>query len=418
MPVARVKVKNLVAEFDTLRTLLSPWQAWFFQKRRLLRLIDKVLDHEINMSRLEELRRDVNRRLVDKRSVVLRNFQQMAPLKKSGDDAAERLSSADTRELIDLHFFLPNSVRNLKTISQNLVARAKPGAFDILFSAFPEQPRDTNDTYWASALHFLLTLNASGKVADMFPGFLGPLRAEAKVKSASENLIRLCLSTFDGNAARKSVLQYSACARRVAKILLVTGSAIFDLGKTMHLLVRNTVDELDISQFLSSPERHNLLNLDQVQYQMTARFCLQCQDDQNRFQTERAKQRLKELWRTEHLLLGDGVSYRTGLVAANLGEIHPTEAAWVVSDALGHACLCVIGEFPEWVDFVMAQHRSDVERLARHRSWKARELLGIKREEAHPHLTAEECAHHFFDGDQMLCRSLVAGYGLASFLRS
>jgi hypothetical protein len=38
-------------------------QVWFFQKRRIVRLLDKVLDKEFNMNRVEEFSALVERRL-------------------------------------------------------------------------------------------------------------------------------------------------------------------------------------------------------------------------------------------------------------------------------------------------------------------------------------------------------------------
>ncbi len=58
--VLRVEVARLSEEFDKLRALLAPWQLWFFEKRRVIRSLDKVFDQEINMSRLEEFRQLVS----------------------------------------------------------------------------------------------------------------------------------------------------------------------------------------------------------------------------------------------------------------------------------------------------------------------------------------------------------------------
>lgn len=55
-PVIRMPRDRLAAEFDKLRHLLEPWQMWFFQKRRVVRLIDKVFNREFNMNRVEEFK--------------------------------------------------------------------------------------------------------------------------------------------------------------------------------------------------------------------------------------------------------------------------------------------------------------------------------------------------------------------------
>jgi hypothetical protein len=412
-PVARVEVKKLAEDFNILRAFLSPWQAWFFQKRRVLRLIDKVLDHEINMQRLEEFKYDVNRRLIDKRAVVMRNCQNLSDWKDDHQKSIERLKAADTRELVDLHFFLGHSSGEMEVISQELVKRAKPGAFEIFYSIFPDEPRDANDKYWMSALHFLLSLESSGKEISWLPAFLRLTSGKDNLSEATKNLIAYCLKTFNGDMPRKCILQYSACIRRITKILMLRFPGMQDAGKLRHLIVRRTVGELDIVQFLSSPEGHNLRMLDEAQYHATARFCQDCTDERENFKFDLAKKKLKDLWREEQQLLGDGKEYRLALKAENLGEILPTEASWVVYDSLGHACLCVIAHYPKWVDFVMEHHRTDVERIARHGSWQAREFLGIdiNVNTSYPSISLIECTTHFFDGDLQLCHSLIKGYG-------
>ena len=55
-PVLRVAKADLRRDFDKLRKLLEPMQVWFFQKRRVVRLIDKVFDKEFNLRRVEEFR--------------------------------------------------------------------------------------------------------------------------------------------------------------------------------------------------------------------------------------------------------------------------------------------------------------------------------------------------------------------------
>ncbi|MDP9962987.1 hypothetical protein J2W37_000693 [Variovorax paradoxus] len=415
-PVARVEVKRLVEDFDLLRAFLAPWQAWFFQKRRLLRLMDKVLDREMNLQRLEEFRYDVNRRLIEKRTVVLQNFQTLSNWEADSQRATSHLRAAETRELVDLQFFLGHSIGNMNTISSTLVERAKLGAFEILHAVFPDRPRDTNDHYWANALHFLLSFEASGTTASWLPSFLGPMREETKASDAVKRLITFCLTTFDGDAPRKLILQYSASVRRVAKLMMINIPGGLAGGKAMHLFVRRTVDELDVAQFLSSPEGHNLRQLGAIQYRQTARFCQDCEDDRENFREALARQKLKELWEAERLLLGNGAAYRAANAAASLGEIGPTEPAWVIYDSLGHDSLCAIGLFPKWVEYAMTEHRESIERLARHGSWKARELLGLQMTDPQEQLSLAECAARFFDGDVALCRSLVEGYGFARSL--
>ena len=53
-PILHVDIKNLVADFDKVRALLEPMQVWFFQKRRVIRLLDRVFNKEFVLDRVEE----------------------------------------------------------------------------------------------------------------------------------------------------------------------------------------------------------------------------------------------------------------------------------------------------------------------------------------------------------------------------
>jgi hypothetical protein len=53
-PLLHVEIKNLLRDFDKIRAILEPIQVWFFQKRRIVRLLDKVFNKEFNMNRVEE----------------------------------------------------------------------------------------------------------------------------------------------------------------------------------------------------------------------------------------------------------------------------------------------------------------------------------------------------------------------------
>src|SRR5258708_37267933 len=75
-PILHFDKSALLANFDQLRVLLGPWQVWFFEKRRIVRLIDKVFDKEFNLQRLAEFRQVIENRLIGKRAIVLKNFQQ------------------------------------------------------------------------------------------------------------------------------------------------------------------------------------------------------------------------------------------------------------------------------------------------------------------------------------------------------
>lgn len=70
-----VDVRDLEARIDELRAVLSPWQVWFFEKRRVLRQLDKVFGKEFNLERVEEFKVLVTELLDSKRQSVLQNMR-------------------------------------------------------------------------------------------------------------------------------------------------------------------------------------------------------------------------------------------------------------------------------------------------------------------------------------------------------
>ena len=74
-PMLHIKRANLIEDFDKLRILLSPWQIWFFEKRRIVRSLDKVFSGEMNLERAEEFKQLVERRIDSKRFKILDNFR-------------------------------------------------------------------------------------------------------------------------------------------------------------------------------------------------------------------------------------------------------------------------------------------------------------------------------------------------------
>ena len=55
-PELTVEITNIKAEINELRAVLSPWQVWFYEKRRIVRHLDKVFNKEFNLSRVEEFK--------------------------------------------------------------------------------------------------------------------------------------------------------------------------------------------------------------------------------------------------------------------------------------------------------------------------------------------------------------------------
>lgn len=76
--------------------------------------------------------------------------------------------------------------------------------------------------------------------------------------------------------------------------------------------MRHFFDEFGYAQFMSTPEGHNLRQLDVHAYLLTERFVHECAGNQQfrgRFNLNRAHTLLKDSWNAERQLLGDGADY-------------------------------------------------------------------------------------------------------------
>lgn len=409
-PILKVEVKHLVRDFDKLRALLSPWQNWFFQKRRVLRLIDKVFDQEFNLERLSEFRSLVGRRIDDKRSTVLKNFQALEFNPTSRVGYLRKLSSVD---LIDLQFFLLQDVASINTISQTLSARLATNSFEVMHAAFPDRPRDANSNYWAHALHFLLTAESGHATLSWLPAFLHRDGGAPTHTSAIKRLIQLCLGHFHDDPARRTVVLYSASARRKAKQILLALPQATELAEQQHALLRHIVPELDFSQFISSTSFQLRHLLDHLELTLTRNFVKSCFDDRGNFQLGLAQQALRDLWASERMMLGDGKRYRDARQGRSFDDSPLSEAISVGYDQLGHMALCVLEQFPKWKDFVLEHHERDVRTLASFGSWQARLWLGMKIDAPAQRPSLVQTAQRFFMGDEPLLITLASGYGIS-----
>lgn len=413
-PVLTVEIPHLLRDFDKLRRLLGPWQAWFFQKRRVLRLIDKVFDREITMARLDEFRRLVDQRLDSKRSLALENHRRIASSLKE-DEQLQLLRESEPRDLIDIHFFGRHSTKQLEAMSTALVSACKPSSFKVLHAIFPDHPRYATERYWGAALHFLLSLESVQPEVSWLPAYLAePGKPKTKTAAAATRLIRLCLTGFASLEGERLVLLHSFSARRLAKQMMVVLPPMAELGQQLHALVRHQIDERSFTQQVSSPHGNLLRLLDDLQVMASQKFVTDHRSPSGYLETDRARQSLKDAWHQERLMLGDGKTYREVRRARRLDdEIAQTEALSVVYDQMGHSALCVLEQFPRWKTYVIANHRHDLERLARFGSWQAKEWFGLAPDGSYPRSSLKEAADQFFFGDMDTCVSLAIGYGYA-----
>ncbi len=361
IPVLHVERQNLRRDFDKIRALLEPIQVWFFQRRRIVRLIDKVFDKEFNLQRLDEFRWLIDQRLASKRLVVLENFRRN--VKPDNEERKKHILAAPTEELSEVHLFLEHPIPLTNTLIASLVERSQRNSFYVLDKVFPDQPRDINDTYMAHASAFLASLSEKCPTVSWLPAWLaqGGQQTQASTEKAARYLLRQCLSYFADDEARKIVLLAAAAIRRVLKLFFLSNEAQWRMGEVRHFLSRYQMEELSWNQIVSSPEGHLIGMLDGATINGTARFVASCRNDHGQLKTEVAKLQLRELWKLERTLLRSVENYPKLRMERNLGDMRITEAAEVTYDLLGHTTLCFLHPFPRWTAYVLQEHRPLVE---------------------------------------------------------
>lgn len=407
-PVLRIARENLIRDFDRLRALLEPWQVWFFQKRRVVRLIDKVFSKEFNLSRVNEFKKLVDGRLNRLRDVVLRNYQQS--VKSDFEKERDFIANASSDDLIDAFFFFVRSAPLINTMINTLVEQSQPGSFRVLYKMFPDEPRDANDAYFAHAAAYLMALADKRETVEWLPAWLSPgQQSQASVEAAARRLIRSCLTYFEGDEARRTILLAATALRRIARLVLMSSEAQWRRAEVMHFLHRYHAPELSQNQFLASPEgqAHRLVNMDSID--ALYRFMAACLQENGRFNAEVAKQSLQGLWALERSLLEAIPNFTKLREERGLGEMF--ETASISFDLLGHSMLSVMPPQSRWRAYIQSEHRPELEHLASMGSSTARELLGLDQDTILPPATDEFLAARFFFGDVDTLQFLRAKYG-------
>jgi hypothetical protein len=408
-PVLRVAKSNLRRDFDKIRRLLEPMQVWFFQKRRIVRLLDKVFDKEFNLQRVEEFRSLIERRLASKRSVVLENFRRN--VKPDDEERKAHFLAAPLEELVDVHMFFEHSIPLTNTLIFSLVARCEHNSFHALYRVFPDLPRDANDIYMAHAVAFLIALAEKHPTVGWLPAWLARgSQSGASVDEAAKYLLKQCLSYFEDDEPRKIILLASAAIRRVFKLFILSNEAQWRMGEVLHFLGRYQVPELSWSQIVSSPEGHLIGRMSGLALIAANQFVVSCRTERGEFKPEVAKLQLKELWKLEKALLKSVDNYPKLRKERDLGDMSMVEWASVAYDNLGHTALCLLHGFPQWTAYALEVHRPQIETLASIGSWKARELLGLSKDTKLEPATNNDLAQRFFFGDVETLEFLRMGY--------
>ncbi len=409
-PILTVEIPHIQQEIDKLRAVLSPWQVWFFEKRRIIRHLDRVFDNEFNVGRLEEFKTLVMHRLDAKRGTVFANMRSVCTNSGDIDQTIERLRATEPADLIEGAFFLVWPEGPTTAIAETLVRHCQKSTFHALHRVFQDHPRDMNDHYCMHALNFLMHLHKANLKVDWLPEWLGgKYNLEGAIKLFTAN----CLTQFASDHVRRNILLSAAALRRLFKAMMVVNEATWRIGHVMHVLTRYEEPEDGWGQLLSSPESQNLEHLDKVANVSIAALVRESSDDRGQPRPLLIESRLREIWKAELAILEGVPSYRDLLRERRLGEVFPTEATDVKSDWLGHSALCVADRHPIWKRHILEHHGHEVETLAQIGSRKAQEWLGHEADHSYSRPTDRTMADRFFLGDVAVYRGLKVGYGYA-----
>ena len=406
-PIVSVEVSNLRNNIDTLRALLSPLQVWFFEKRRIVRQLEKVFDKEFNIRRVEEFRALVERRLESKRQVVANNMRSIL---QRTDDVNERLNSirsSEPAELIDSAFFVQFSRAETDAIAETLVQHCERNAFKVVHRIFPDDLRAMNDNFCTHALNLLFHLHMKGLRVNWLPSWLGSVDdLDGVIKSFIGN----CLTYFHSDHLRRNVLLCTAAIRRIYKLVLLVDERVWNVGHIRHVITRYREPEDTWEQLASSPERQNLFHLDDLMILGAGNLAREFSYVDTHLLPSLTERRLREYWEVELGILNRASSFGELDSLRNLGEIFPTERICVDYDYLGHTVLCLSEHHKNWKRYILDSHLKDVETLARMHSWQARKWLECTHEGLHPQLEEQTIADRFFLGDLDKYKQIKSAY--------
>lgn len=409
-PILQFRRRDLIKSFDQLRGLLGPWQAWFLERRRIVRLVDRVFDHEVNLGRVREFRDQIDRRLEEKRGRILDNMRALKSLDADGAQRRAYFSRCDIDTLVDVHLFQSLSLGDLDAVANRLVALSRPGAFDVLRRMLGDTPRDANHLYWPHVLRVLIALDEAGFEPNWLPAWLGIGQSSVPLENAIAKLIELCLTYFEPLPGHRAVLLWSASAKRQFKVMAHTNPSMETHARQMHALNRFIEPELSFQQIIASADGQLLGAIARQTMVATANFVTSCHDERGKFQVGVAKEGVRRMLEGELRLVQSVPHYAELWRDRGLTDFTSVEAAAVTWDELAHGALCLVADSPRWRAHLLSEHDQMVRFFARQGYWSARHLLGEETrgpEEATP---SGWTAERFFFGDEGMAERLAAAY--------
>jgi hypothetical protein len=408
-PVLHVDMKNLIASIDQIRALLDPMQVWFFQKRRVLRLVDRVLDKEFILDRIGEFSELVQRRLRSKQNIAIKNYQQM--MIPGSDDHRKRIERASLAELTEIHLMRDYPVPTANAINRRLVEISMPSAFNTMYRVLPDHPRLVNDSYMSQTVAYLARLGQMRETVEYLPAWLSPRRqADAPLDAAIKRLLNLSLTYFKDYEPYRLVLLAAWAIRRFCKIHTVALGASQTLGAGLHALVRFNLPEVSWDQVLASPQAQLLGFIETSTRTLFDTFMHENTADDGSFKVESAKLALKIYWGREKTLLAALPNYPALLKERGLEDMCMTECACISYDNLAQYTLARLHPFPKWKTYLVEERRDLLEEAASAGSVSAKDLLGIPREVPFRMMSDEELAARFFLGDVRILNDLRQAY--------
>ncbi|MBR0840488.1 type I restriction enzyme HsdR N-terminal domain-containing protein [Bradyrhizobium liaoningense] len=414
-PMLRVMITELPRDFDKLRAVLEPMQVWFFQKRRVVRMIDKVFNKEFNMNRIGEFSDLVDRRLRSKHQIVIQNYRNTPRPDENAD--LDFVRTATPEDIIELLLFEERRIPVTNAVNLRLVELSTPSSFPVMLRIFPEEPRDATDVYMAQALAYLMRLAESQPSVQLIPTWLTKDSGDRTLDGATKYLLRQCLTYFSDYEPYRIILLAANAIRRIAKVVAISNNAVQSIGKELHAFARHELPEMSWAQILGSPE-HQIIGLmdGQVRGALYGFVKRHSGDDRpfsggrRSFQVESAKATLKSIWQLEAQLVASVGNYPKLMQERSLGDLRSIEWCSITYDYLGHFALCMMHLFPRWQQYALETHRDRLEDLIKLGSSKAREMLGVAPLSKVEALPDEVIATRFFFGDVHMLRTLRASY--------
>lgn len=421
-PVLHFKLNELSENFDKLRLLLSPWNVWFFEKRRALSSVANIFSSEVNFGRAEEFMGNVRQTLFALRPQIMANFRNLT----TDEDRADWIRKQDADMIIGNVFYEWGNMSTYYSSSERLAELYLNGDFSIPQKMFPTKPKRINEFYLTRVLHFLLVLQQTGhKLLDNLPGF-NFLPKEALTvsdgKSDLENIIfswaHLCVTNFKTWPMVNILLNASYTAGRLATLFAISNAEYSSAAEQQHVSKRYYFGELEPIQRFASAQTSLIGMIANMADRLSVKFSNDhTVSDRDRFEGDYFKHAsavvtLKSFWKLEqNLLIKLDGNFRTLIKEKGISRLglHPNPG--IRFDELGNLALWFAQDFQHMGDFWITNYAEELAFLANTHSGSAKKLLGIDiKTHTDVAIDDETYANYFFLGETGLWRSIYDEY--------